>query len=69
MCAKNSNDLGQGHVPQFIRERSGYEPLCCMEDVVLHNKEPYRKKKNKKTIKQNVKLYYRVRQYDIYIAN
>lgn len=43
MCAKNSNDLGQSHVPQFICEHSGDEPLRCMEDVVLHNKEPNRK--------------------------
>lgn len=48
MCAKNSDDLGQGHVPQLLREGSGDQPLGCVEDVVLHNKEANRHKKEEK---------------------
>lgn len=40
MCAEHSNDLGQGHVPQFIGERSGDQPPGGVKDVVLHYKEP-----------------------------
>lgn len=40
MCAKYGDDFGQGHVPQFVGESSGHQPLGCMEDVVLYHKEP-----------------------------
>lgn len=43
VCAKYSDDFGQGHVPEFVSESSGHQPLGCMEDVVLDHKEPVQK--------------------------
>lgn len=40
MCAENSDDLRQGHVPQFVSESSSHQPVCGMKDVILHNKKP-----------------------------
>lgn len=45
VCAEHSDDLGEGHVPQFISENSGHQTPCGVEDMVLHNEEPDAHKK------------------------
>jgi len=39
--AEHGDDLGQGHVPQFIREGSGDQALRRMQDVILHHEEAH----------------------------
>lgn len=39
------NDFGQRQLPQLLHIRSVDQPLCGVQDVILHNKEALRGEK------------------------